>query len=96
MKSREITVADREPRIIEADESPVLVGASVARVYLPHADPTLPNCVKDVGHVIEIKAPKFAPVEVLSNTGTRVGTVPAYCTGVATLVDIDPVVWTLR
>ena len=94
MKSREIRHGEHG-NVIEADESPVLVGPSISEVILPHASDSLPNCVQ-LGHKVSILARGGSPVAVLSNTRTRVGTIPAYSSAEAELVSAEPVVWLLR
>ena len=94
MQSREIRHGEHG-NVIEADESPVLVGPSVSEVLLPHVSDTLPNCVK-LGHEIKILVPGPSPVLVLTNERRRVCTIGGYSRGTVELVSADPVVWQLK
>ena len=91
MRSREIR-SGAHGNVIEADESPCLVGPSVSEVLLPHVSETLPNCVTP-GHKVTIVVPGPSSVLVLSNSRVRVGTIGGYSQRVVELVSADPVVW---
>lgn len=93
MASRELSLKNR---IIEPQDSNVLVPRMIPEAVLPHAGDGVKAGTVKVGHEVNVIVPHESPVLVLDNEHRRVGTIPAFSSARFTLVAFDPARWIMR